>query len=135
MSNTVDACRHCGGTDFKVEDCFLCSTVECTCCGAGDSDMASIVLDKHGNEIPPLVQSMTKAKQRELRRAWYAEPRMRLVDRATGVAGTYCIQRNHPEMYVEHWSEKAGWTAFGTVYTLAEANKKLEELKKHEHRA
>ena len=49
---------------------------------------------------------------------------LRLVDRADGCKGHYCIQRKIPGTngkYVEHWNENKGghWNSFGTVYTDA----------------
>lgn len=45
--------------------------------------------------------------------------KMRLVDRADGCRGHYCIQRDRDSRCVEYWSGNR-WSAFGMVYVDVE---------------
>lgn len=57
------------------------------------------------------------------------EVRPRLLDRADGVKGHFCIGRSPDGRYYEFWHEQTGWCSAGTVFVGEEAAEaKLAEL-------
>lgn len=57
---------------------------------------------------------------------------MKLINRANGCDGSYCIGRKmkRGEPWWEFWNEELRrWSAFGTVYTKKQAEKKMAKLK------
>ena len=63
-------------------------------------------------------------------------PNMRLVDRADGNKGRFCIARDsvlHGAPYCEYYQEEGGWSSAGTVYVGEEwATERMKKIKEFE---
>lgn len=72
---------------------------------------------------------MTELEQTQSPGVFVIPPR--LVDRADGVHGHYCVERSRDGVCHEFWNERAGeWCSAGTVYIgRVQAEKKLFDLR------